>query len=61
VHRLNNNNKKNPCEIITKPLKPRLKRFNGKGNRVIQLFIKLYKKMQMPQELNNNNKKTTRK
>jgi hypothetical protein len=42
VRRLNNNNKKTPYEIITKPLKPRLKRLNGKGNRVIQLFIKLY-------------------
>jgi hypothetical protein len=29
-------------------LKSRLKNLNGKGNGVIQLFIKLYKKMKMP-------------
>jgi len=36
---INNNNKKNYYEITTKPLKPRLKRLNVKGNRVIKLFI----------------------
>jgi antitoxin component of RelBE/YafQ-DinJ toxin-antitoxin module len=35
-----------------------LKNLNGRDNRVIQLFIKLYiKKTKMPLELNNNNKK----
>jgi hypothetical protein len=38
---LNNNNKKNPYEITTMSLKQRLKNLNGKGNEVIQLFIKL--------------------
>jgi len=36
-------------------LKPRLKNLNGKGNGVIQLFIKLYIKNALG--LNNNNKR----
>jgi hypothetical protein len=34
----NNNNKKNHYEITTKPLKPRLKKLDVKGNGVIILF-----------------------
>ena len=45
-----NNNKKKSYEITTKSLKPKLKKLNGKGNGVTQLFIKLYikKKQKCP-------------
>jgi hypothetical protein len=43
---------KNPYETTTKPFKSRLKNLNGKGNWVIQLFKKLYKKTKTPLELN---------
>jgi hypothetical protein len=49
---LNNNNNKNFYGITTTPLKPKLRNLNGKGNWVIQLFKKLYKKTKMPLELN---------
>ena len=38
---LNNNNKKNYYKITIKSLKPRLTVLNGKGNKVITLFINL--------------------
>jgi len=37
--RITNSNKKNHYKITTKLLKPRLKKLNVKGNRVIKLFI----------------------
>jgi len=49
--------KKKPFEIIVKLLKQRLENLNDKNNRVIKLFIKLYKNIKIPLELNNNNKK----
>jgi hypothetical protein len=54
--------KKTLNEITTKPLKPRLRNLIGKGNEVIQLFIKLYKnkKTKTPLGLNNNNKRPLR-
>jgi hypothetical protein len=48
--------KKKPFEIIVKLRKQRLENLNDKNNRVIKLFIKLYKNIKIPLELNNNNK-----
>jgi hypothetical protein len=53
--------KKKPFEIIVKLLKQRLENLNDKNNRVIKLFIKLYKNIKIPLELNNNNKKILKK
>jgi chromosome condensin MukBEF complex kleisin-like MukF subunit len=48
--------KKKPFEIIVKLRKQRLENLNDKNNRVIKLFIKLYKNIKIPLELNKNNK-----